>query len=257
MQRFDEAIDAYKASLAISPKDDSALYNLGIAYKHAGKPELAVEAWKNASSLNRDDPKPLLAMADFYYEKNFYDLAERTYQDLISKWPRVQEAHFKMGTIYYKRDKYEYALKAYKRVIELDDKNDIARRAYINIAVLSTKMKHDEESANESIRMIQKALLIKPDDAESLFSLGLLYFHKEMYDKAVDTFYQALKGARESTLIAQSYNNIGKSYYKKKNYKKALHAFTRAVEEDSSNEEIRLNRKTAMQAYEQELALSR
>ncbi len=257
MQRFDESIEAYKASLAISPKDDSALYNLGIAYKHAGKPELAVEAWKNASSLNRDDPKPLLAMADFYYEKNFYDLAERTYQDLISKWPRVQEAHFKMATIYYKRDQYEYALKAYKRVIELDEKNDMARRAYINIAVLSSKTKHDEESANESIRMIQKALLIKPDDPEALFSLGLLYFHKEMYDKAVDTFYQALKGARESALIAQSYNNIGKSYYKKKNYKKALQAFTRAVDEDSSNEEIRLNRKTAMQAYEQEMALSR
>ncbi len=257
MQRFDESIEAYKASLAISPKDDSALYNLGIAYKHAGKPELAVEAWKNASSLNRDDPKPLLAVADFYYEKNFYDLAERTYQDLISKWPRVQEAHFKMATIYYKRDQYEYALKAYKRVIELDEKNDMARRAYINIAVLSSKTKHDEESANESIRMIQKALLIKPDDPEALFSLGLMYFHKEMYDKAVDTFYQALKGARESSLIAQSYNNIGKSYYKKKNYKKALQAFTRAVDEDSSNEEIRLNRKTAMQAYEQEMALSR
>jgi TolA-binding protein len=76
---------------------------------------------------------------------------------------------------------------------------------------------------------------------------------KEMYDKATDTFYQVVKGANDSKLVADAYNNIGKCYYKKRQYKKALQAFTRGIDEDPANEELRLNRKSASQAYEAEL----
>lgn len=256
-QKFDEAIEAYKSSLAISSKDDSAYYNLGIAYKHAGKPELAIDSWKKAASLNESDPKPRLAIADYYYEKGFYDLAEKEYQIISSRWPDIQEAHFKMGTLYYKREKYQYALNAYKRVVELNEKNDMTRKAYVNMALLTSKLKSDEEGTREAIQYAQKALLIKADDPESLFSLGIIYAKREMHEKAIETFYQVLRGTNSSKLIADAYNHIGKSYYKEKQYKKAMQAFTRAVEEDPSSEEIRLNRKTAMQAYESELERSR
>jgi tetratricopeptide (TPR) repeat protein len=58
-------------------------------------------------------------------------------------------------------------------------------------------------------------------------------------------------------MTAEAYNNMGKSYYQLKEYKKSVQAFTRGIEEDSSNEEIRINRKTAVQAYEQQLESER
>lgn len=254
-QRFDEAIDVYKRALAISPKDDSALFNLGIAYKHAHKPELAIESWKKASELNPDNPKPLLALADFYYENSHYDLAMDEYQRILRRWPGVQEGHFNLASIYYKKNLNDYAIASYKRVIEINDKNDLARKAYINLGMLTSRAdRPGDDAAQESMSYVQKALLIQPGDPESLFSLGIIYSKREMYDRAIDTFYQALRASNDPKINADAYNNIGKCYFKKGQFKKALQSFTRGIEEDPTSEEIRMNRKVAMQAYEEELS---
>ena len=41
---------------------------------------------------------------------------------------------------------------------------------------------------------------MKPEDTEALFALGVIYMKKEMYDNAMDTFYQVVKGAAEPKL---------------------------------------------------------
>ena len=256
-KRYNEAIEAYQKALAISPKDDSAYFNLGVAYRHAGRAEEAVRSWKKAAALNTGSPSPLLAIADMYYESGIYDQAELAYSDVIARWPNLAEPHFKMGSIYNKRNQTEYALNAFRRVVQLDNKSDLARRAYINIALISTRTRQDEDTLESAENSVQKALLIAPGDAQGLLALGTIYARREMNDKAIDTFYQAVKATDDPKITAEAYNNIGKSYYKKKDYRKALQAFSRGVEEDPENPEIRINRKTASQAYEAELARER
>jgi superkiller protein 3 len=253
-QQYDAAIEAYQKALTISSKDDGAHYNLGIAYKHADRPELALDSWRRAAELNPDNPRAPLALADYFYEKKLYDLAEKEYQRILQRWPALQDPHFKMATIYYKRDELDFALKAYARVLEINDKNDLARKALINSAIIVSRQAKSEDDIIKAKDLAGKALLIKPGDPETLFSLGVIYFKEEMYDRAIETFYQSLKATRDQSLIAEAYNNIGKSYYHQKKYKKALQAFTRGIEENPANEEIRLNRKAASQAYEEELA---
>lgn len=252
-QRSDEAIDAYKRALAISPKDDAVYYNLGIAYKHNGKPELALESWRKAHDLNQDSPRPLMAIADYYYESKHYDFAMDEYQKILRRWPDIQEGHFNLATVYYKKNLLDYSVEEYKRVIEINGNNELARKSYINLGVLFSKREKSEEGLEKGFEHIQKALLLKPGDAEALLALGTLYFKKRMYDRAIDTYYQVLKATADSKLIAETYSRIGSCYYEQKMYRKAVQAFARAVEEDPTNEEIRMNRKVAMQAYEEEL----
>jgi len=252
-QRFDDAIEAYQKALAISPKDDAAFYNLGIAYKHAGKPELAITAWRKASELDAGDPAPLVAIADYYYERGHYDLAETEYRKIAGRWPQIQEPHFKMGTMYYKRGNYDYAMNAYNKVIEIDPRSVLGRKALINKAILVSKDAKNPESLENSMNLVRKALVMEPEDKDALFALGIIYMKKEMYDNAMDTFYQVVKGSNEPKMTADAYNNIGKCHFKKRQYKKALQAFTRGIDEDPSNEEIRMNRKAASQAYEAEI----
>jgi len=253
MQRFDEAVEAYQKAIAISPKDAAAYYNMGIAYKHAGKPELAIFSWKKASELNPGDANPQVALADYYYERGFYDLAETEYRRIAARWPDLQEPHFKMGTMYYKRGLYDYAVRAFDKVMEIDSRSELARQALVNKALLITKKEKGSEAADQAMGLVRKALLMKPDDPESLYALGIVYMKKEMYDSAIDTFYQVVRGSSDNRLVAEAYHNIGKCHFKRRQYKKALQAFTRGIEEDPSNEELRMNRKAASQAYEAEL----
>ena len=253
-QRYDEAAENYQKALSLNAKDDAAYYNLGLTYQHAGKPEMAIAAWKESARLNTTNPAPRLAIANYYYEAGFFDLAEKEYQDILQSWPNIQEGHFKMGSLYYKQHQYSYAYKAFERAAKVDVNSELARKSYVNMALINSELNPDEHGIDESINLVQKALLIKPGDPEALLSFGILLGKKGQSDRAIDTFYQIIKNTTDSKLIAQAYNNIGKTHYKQQDYKKAVQAFSRAVEEDPSNEEIRINRKTASQAYEQEIS---
>lgn len=256
-QRFEDAIKAYESAIAIRDNDDLAFYNLGIAYKHFDKPAMAINSWRKAEQINPGNIKVRLAMADYYYEQGYNDQAEKAYQEIIHKWPDNQEALFKLGTIYHKHKNYADAGKAYSKVIEAGESTDLSRKAMINLAIVSSGERNDDASLDNSVKMIQKALLLKPDDSDALLALGIIYARKEMHSRAVDSFYQSIKSSRDNKMAAEAYNNMGKSYYQMKEYKKSIQAFTRGVEEDPTNEEIRINRKTAVQAYEGELERQR
>jgi tetratricopeptide (TPR) repeat protein len=252
-QRFDEAIEAYNNALTINPKDDVALYNLGIAYKHAGKADEALKSWKKSSELNPDNEKPLIARADLLYERGEFDDALEDYGKIADKWPLLARPQFSIASIYQKKGLNDYAKKRYLKVVELGNDNELVRKAYLNLAMISSQGKKEAGEFNEAVSYVQKALLAQPGDAETLQSLGVVYYRRGSYDKAIESFYQVIKSSRNKPLLGQAYNQIGMCYYRKADYKKALRAFTQGVEEDPANEELRMNRKAAMQAYEQGL----
>ncbi len=252
--KFDDAIKAYKSALAIKPLDDQTYYNMGIAYLNAKKPELAITAWKKALELNPNNLKAQLSMGDFYLKKGHRDMAEKTYQDIIQKWKDNEEALFKLGTIYQRENNYRDAENAYRQIIALNKKSDFTKNAYVNLAMILAGQSKSEADQDSSINLIKKALLISPGDSDALMALGIVYAKKNIHEKAIETFYQVIKSTRDNAKIGESYNNIGKSYYKLKKYSKAIEAFTRGVEASPTNEEMRMNRKAAVQAYEKELA---
>ncbi|HEY1405465.1 MAG TPA: tetratricopeptide repeat protein, partial [Spirochaetota bacterium] len=251
--RFEESIEAYEHAMTINDKDDIALYNLGLAYKHSGKPEKALSAWKKATEINPDNEKPLIARADLLYERGEFDDALEEYGKIADKWPLLPRPQFSIAAIYHKKGMLEYAKKRYLKVVELNTDPELTRKSYINLAMISSQGKKDAGDFNEAVSYVQKALLASPNDPEALQSLGIIYERKGAYEQAIESFYQVIKSSRDNTLLGQAYNQIGICYYKKTDYKKALRAFTQGTEEDPSNEEIRMNRKSAMQAYEQTL----
>ena len=253
-QQFRDAIRMYQKALSINPKDDTALYNLGITYNHAGMPEKAVETWNRAANLNPDNPDPLLAIANMYYEKGHYNEAMDQYVQILRRWPNIQEAQFKLGTIYYRKNQHQYAIDAFDRAIEIKGDNDLARKAYINRGIILAN-RDTEESLEKARNSIQKALLIQPGDPQALLSLGTVFMKKNMYDDAIELFHQALQATSDDSLMAEAYHNLGKCYYKQNNYKKSLQFFTQSLELDPSREETRINRKVAMEAYEKDLSM--
>jgi superkiller protein 3 len=254
MGRSEEAIEAFNKALTISGDDESTLYNMGITYKKAGKPELAIKAWYKAFELNKHSPKPLMAIASTYEERNLIDLAIQEYQKITRQWDNLQEAHFNLALLYYKKNLLDYAKEEFKKVIELNKNNEFAAKSFTNLGIILSKTAGNNEAQYDEAQLyIQKSLLQKPNDAEALISLGSIYYKKGMLEKAVDTYNQAIASTRDNKLLAEAYNSIGKCYHKKGLYKNALTAFTRGLEEDPTLEELRINRRVSMQAYEETL----
>jgi tetratricopeptide (TPR) repeat protein len=89
-QRYDDAVKAYESALAIRDNDDLTYYNLGIAYKHANQPAMAVQSWKKGISINPGNQKIRLAMADYYLERGYPDLAEKEYQRFLTNGLKIK-----------------------------------------------------------------------------------------------------------------------------------------------------------------------
>lgn len=255
-QRYADAIDSYKSAIDIDPSDDSAFFNLGIAYRNSGDTVNAIESWKKAYQINPDNPKPLIASADLLYENEYLDEAANEYAKIVEKWPSNTEALFSLATIFNRKQNIPSATKYYERVIDLETNKDLTKKSLINLALLTVDSEEGDaaqENLSASISNIKKALLIAPGDREALYALGVIYYKKGLYERAIETFYQVIKGSSDSKEIARSYNNIGKSYFQTGEYRKAIRAFSLGIEEDPSNEEIRINRRSASQKYEEEI----
>jgi tetratricopeptide (TPR) repeat protein len=253
LQRFDEAIEYYKKALIIKPNDDSAYYNMGITYKHANQNEKAIHAWQKASQLNPDNVKPHLALADLLYEVGHLNDAIEEYKKITEKWNNIPEAHFSLANIYHKKDLREYAAQRYQKVINLNSNKNLTIKAYINLGILASEDDKDPQAIAKAHNYLQKALLLQPANSIALLSLGRVYYRQESYNRAIETFYQVIKSTTDKKLISQAYNNIGKAHYKNNEFRQALRAFTLGIEEDPTNEEIRINRKAAQQSYEASL----
>lgn len=255
-QRFDEAIAAYEKALAINPKDDMALYNLGIAWKHKGRNEKAIESWQAAKRLNPDNPKPHMAMADLFYDSGYLDDALSEYLKITEKWPTLADAQFSVATIYNRKGVLDFAEKRYLKVAELNTSKELTTKAYVNLGIIASNSKTDDPDAGivKGLDYVQKALLTTPGDKDALTALGIMYYKRGSYDQAIETFYQVLKSTQDAAASAEAYNNIGKAHYKKGEYREALRAFNLGLESDPTSEELRMNRKAASQAYENKLS---
>ncbi|MBN1498904.1 MAG: tetratricopeptide repeat protein [Spirochaetes bacterium] len=252
MERYEEAVEAYQSAVAIKPDDPTALYNLGIVYKHMGQNEKAINTWKESLKSNSENPKPQIAMADLLYDEGYLDEALNEYSKISEKWSNISEPHFAIATIYNRRGETDFAEKRYKKVLELNNNDELIMKSYINLAAISLSRKNEEADKN-AFNYIQKALVKEPGNPEALLTLGNIYYERGSFNNAIETYYQVIKSTNSNSITATAYNNMGKAYYKMKQYKKAVQTFNLGIEQDPTNEDIRLNRKAAVDSYESEM----
>lgn len=82
IQRYDDAIEAFEhaASDDAYSQRASALNNVGRCYKELGDYEKALAAWTRALQINPYEPSANLAMAQYFYQKQDFDKANRYFE---------------------------------------------------------------------------------------------------------------------------------------------------------------------------------
>lgn len=178
----------------------------------------AVAATKDESVPTYTDANTAFAEGNKFYDSNDTEKAIEAYKQAVKLDPDLAEAHFKLGVIYSlnemeeeselevtvtptpaktakkeaekvkKKDSekaFEEAVKAYKKIVSKDAKNDIA---YYNLGRSYNKLNDDKEAE----KALRQAVKLKPEDSEYQTELGAILIKFAKYDEALGVLKKAL-----------------------------------------------------------------
>lgn len=275
--RFQAAIKRYQNALKIYPEHPVINYNLGMLYlnrksfKKAEKHALIALRKKDffytipdifgKRKLNDYEKKKLLKKASQSEHISLdIPLSQWTFDVALKEGNLFLEAYSLLGNMYHRKSEYEKAVLAFKKVIELREKDALG---HYNLGCAYRAL-HDWEKAEEEWKKAidyekevkeRKELDRNSQDVSSILlivevrsisfrahkALGELYLEKNLKDMALETFKTAIELGPSDP---EPYFEVGKLYQSKKDIDKAIFYYEKYLylggkEEKKVNELLR------------------
>ena len=215
---------------------------LGADYARLDMLEEAENSLSLVHRYNADDLQSHYLLALIYSTQRKYDKAAEEYELILKKFSKVEpqniEIYGYLGQLYYSQKKYAQAIKQFEKVLDLEPLNAdimyLLGSLYIEIKdedkaikvlekSISINPEHDgslntlayiyaEMGVNLSKAkiLIDRALVISPNNGAYLDSLGWVYYKQEKYEQALKVFKKA-SGLLKDPVI---YEHLGDVYYK-------------------------------------------
>ena len=182
---FDEAVEAYKTTIALKPDYVEAYNNMGVALRNQGKLDKAIEAYKKAISLRPNDADTYFNLGIVLKDQGRYADAIEVYKKSISLKPDYAEAYNNLGLTLNVQGKSKEALQAFNKAVSL--KPDYAE-AYNNMGnVLKEDLKLDQ-----AIEYYSKSILLKSDYTGAYNNLGAVLFYQDKSEEAIQVYKKAI-----------------------------------------------------------------
>ncbi|MCJ7656248.1 MAG: tetratricopeptide repeat protein, partial [Candidatus Atribacteria bacterium] len=183
----------------------------GGKYYDNGNYKESLLKYKYANTLNPLNGRVLFNLGVNYYILGFYEDAEQIFKESI-KYHNDKVIYGNLGLCYMKMGDYQRAEEAFKYAIYLDPQFS---KASSDLGLLYFK----KGNYNGAIEQWGKILEIDPDFSENyiiLTNLGVVYQKKEMPDKALEYFVQALQLVPEGSPIEDEIEKEINKIYKSK-----------------------------------------
>mgnify|MGYP000588982645 FL=1 len=202
------AISAFKTAIKINTSNTEAHFNLGRAYKRAGKDEQARTEFAICKRLN---PNKYNEYVKKYREKIDYEIADtKNYGEL--------------GSAYAEKGMIDDAINAYKKSIDIEPDN---ARVHYSLGTLYAMKGKYSDAADE----FWMAVEINPGMSEAHYNLGLSYFRQGMFDKAIAEYQTTLKLLPETQNKKRAgvHYKLGMAYEGSKVFDDAMHELEKAI----------------------------
>jgi len=159
--RYDKALDSAKTIISISPKNELAVYNLGVMYLKLKRYDEAVESFRNAIALKPDYASAIYNIGYSYSLANRWEDAVAGFRKYTEFAPDDPLGYINIGVGLIKLKQYEAALEPLRKCIAIDPKN---AAAHYNLAIVYLNLK-DNYSAQEVYKLL---LGLDPNYAKEL-----------------------------------------------------------------------------------------
>jgi tetratricopeptide (TPR) repeat protein len=125
---LDRAINVLSDGVAAHPHAAVLLNNLGVALERRGKLPDAAMAFERGALEDATLPQLHKNLGDSYYRSGRYDDALESYLRAVKHRPNLgADVYLKLGNLRYRRQEREEANRCWKRALELEPTNAIAR----------------------------------------------------------------------------------------------------------------------------------
>ena len=240
--------DTSRALKVLSSIPDSSrsakLYSaLGAAYEQRKDYKSAIDAYKHAIVLDRDNLDAIRGLAENLMNDGQLDNALEQYKVIADSNPEDAQTYVRMAEIYRRQAKYDLALESLKRADTLvPDTMDVP---YSMAAVYQAQGRYDD-----AIKLLQD-LVKKTEKSEAGSSqadrnnraifierLGMIYREQENYPAAVDTFRKMLTLGDENA--RSGYQEIIDTYREAKQWPQATAVAKEAVQKMPDDRDLRM-----------------
>jgi tetratricopeptide (TPR) repeat protein len=240
--------DTAHALKVLSSIPDSArsakLYSaLGAAYEQRKDYKNAIDAYKHAIVLDRDNLDAIRGLAENEMNDGQFEAALEQYKVIADSNPEDAQTYVRMADIYRRQGKYDQALENLKRAETLvPDTMDVP---YSIAAVYQAQGRYDEAAK------ILQDLIKKTEKSETGTSqadrnnraifverLGMIYREQENYTAAVETFRKMLTLGDENA--RSGYQEIIDTYRDAKQWPQATAAAKEAVQKLPNDRDLRM-----------------
>ncbi|PYX49614.1 MAG: hypothetical protein DMG76_36960 [Acidobacteria bacterium] len=216
---------------------------LGTTYEQRKDYKNAIEAYKKAIQLDRDNLDAIRGLAENLLNDGQMDAALDQYKVIVDANPEDAQTYLRIAEIYRKQEKYDLALESLKKAETMvPDSMEVP----YNVALVYQAQGRSDEAAKILQDLLKKTE--KPDTNYSqsdrsnravfIERLGRIYRDQSNYSAAVETFRKMLTLGDESA--ESGYQEIIDTYREAKQWPQATAAAREGVQKLPNNRDLRM-----------------
>lgn len=235
--------DTAHALQVLSSVPDAArsakLYSaLGAAYEQRKDYKSAIDAFRHAIVLDRDNLDAIRGLAENLLNDGQLDAALEQYKVIVDSNQEDAQSYVRIADIYRRQAKYDLALESLKKADTLVPES--AEVPYSMAAVYQAQGRYDE--AIKLLQDLLKKTESTPSDRSNrgifIERLGMIYREQENYTAAVETFRKMLTLGDENA--RSGYQEIIDTYREAKQWPQATAAAKEAVQKLPDDRDLRI-----------------
>ena len=206
---YKNAIDAYKHAIVLDRDNLDAIRGLAENEMNDGQLDAALEQYKVIADSNPEDAQTYVRMADIYRREGKYDQALENLKRAETLVPDTMDVPYSMAAVYQAQGRYDDAAKLLQDLIKKTEKSDVGT---------------SQADRNNRAIFIER--------------LGMIYREQENYPLAVDTFRKMLTLGDENA--RSGYQEIIDTYREAKQWPQATAAAKEAVQKMPNDRDLRM-----------------
>ena len=236
----DKAMMEAEAAVKTYPKDQDLAILHATMLGEGGHVDEAVAQLQTLLTHRPIDRSIYITIAQIYLQAKRFDAAERAVQKALDLSPNPEDqeyALFVQGSIFERQKKYDQAEETFKKVLSVNPLNSGAAN-YLGYMLADRGVRLEE-----SVKYIQKALELEPDNGAYLDSLGWAYFKMGRYDLAETPLEKAASKIQNDPTIHEHLGNLylrmGKTAMAQEEWQRALKEWPEAVSSDFDSDQAK------------------